>query len=114
MTRLLPFLACAGAVVALAGCASEGADRLAVTGTVNFENKPLEHYCASGVVMGDAMAEILAGVPVPGPNGVISFNTGKTTYLGADPAGIPSSMTDFRSIILHEMTHVDMLVTTTQ
>lgn len=61
---------------------------------------------ASGVVMGDAMAEILAGVPVPGPNGVISFNTAKTTYLGSDPGGITPSMTDFRSIILHEMTHV--------
>lgn len=60
---------------------------------------------ASGVVFGDTQAEILLGVPVPTPNGFLSFNLAKTFYLGADPAGIPAGIHDFRSAALHEVTH---------
>lgn len=60
---------------------------------------------ASGVVLGDAQAEILMGVPVPGPNGFLSINTDKEFYLGADAAGIPGDKHDFRTAVLHEITH---------
>ncbi|MEX2187583.1 MAG: hypothetical protein WD875_12345 [Pirellulales bacterium] len=60
---------------------------------------------ASGVVFGDAQAEILMGIPVPSANGFLSFNTTKTFYLGADAAGIPSDEHDFRTAALHEITH---------
>lgn len=60
---------------------------------------------ASGIVFGDSQAEIFTGVPVPGPNGFLSFNLAKTFYLGVDPGGIPSGVHDFRSVALHEITH---------
>jgi hypothetical protein len=60
---------------------------------------------ASGVVFGDTQAEIFTGTPVPGANGFLSFNMAKTFYLGADPAGIPAGVHDFRSAALHEVTH---------
>jgi hypothetical protein len=41
MLRVLQVVLCGGFVVALAGC-GEGAGKLAVNGTVNFEGKPLE------------------------------------------------------------------------
>jgi hypothetical protein len=42
MFRISSFLAVAGLVVVLAGCSGEGAGKLAVKGTVNFESKPLD------------------------------------------------------------------------
>jgi hypothetical protein len=61
---------------------------------------------ASGVVFGNAHKKLVLGMPSPGPSGFISFNAAKDTYLGADPLAIPATETDFRSIVLHEITHV--------
>jgi hypothetical protein len=41
MYRKLSFLGVVGLVLVVVGCNREGADRLAVKGTVNFEGKPL-------------------------------------------------------------------------
>jgi hypothetical protein len=60
---------------------------------------------ASGVVFGDTQAEIFMGLPVPGANGFLSINMAKDFYLGADPAGIPAALHDFRTVALHEVTH---------
>ena len=60
---------------------------------------------ASGVLPGDIQAKLFFAAPIPAPQGIISFNTAKVSYLGSDPLAIPPMETDFRSIVLHEITH---------
>jgi len=60
---------------------------------------------ASGIVLGDSQLELLRGVPIDGANGFLSFNATKSFYLGSDPAGIGPGTSDFRSVVLHELTH---------
>lgn len=61
---------------------------------------------ASGVVLGDTQAELLMGLPVAGANGFLSINSAKSFYLGMDAGAIPSGLSDLRSVLLHEATHV--------
>ncbi len=60
---------------------------------------------ASGIVFGDVQSKLLFGTPTPDPQGFVVFNTAKASYLGSDPLAIAPMETDFRSIVLHEITH---------
>jgi hypothetical protein len=60
---------------------------------------------AHGIVMGDSQLELLGGMSIAGANGFLSINSAKAFYLGSDAAAIPMGMSDFRSVVLHEVTH---------
>jgi len=93
MSRLLAFITCAGLVVAIAGCTREGADLLAVKGTVTFEGKPLPQ----GIInfeLDDAANPFLSGAPIEAGTFSIAQAQGLKpgTYLVRISSGDPSAL----------------------
>ncbi|BAM03361.1 hypothetical protein [Phycisphaera mikurensis] len=60
---------------------------------------------AEGPIRGQVEREILGGEAISGNTASIEWNRNQDFYTGADPTGISSGESDFRSVALHEFTH---------